>query len=246
VADVLWLIVILAGVAYAAWRLAGFARGALTWADFQMVVSNGGITLARVAFLVLLASLVWVPIGVAVGLRPRLTARVQPVAQFLAAFPANLLFPVFVYFIVRFGLAPRIWLVPLMILGTQWYILFNVIAGASAFPSDLREAATSFRVRPWRWWRDVMLPGIFPYYVTGAITASGGAWNASIVSEMVSWGPTKLNAGGLGAYIAQMTDAGDFPRIGLGIAVMSVLVIATNRLVWRPLYAFAERRTRLD
>jgi NitT/TauT family transport system permease protein len=246
VADALWLVVILAGVAYAAWRLAGFARGSLSWADFRIVVSNGGITLARVAFLVLLASLVWVPIGVAVGLRPRLTARVQPVAQFLAAFPANLLFPVFVYFIVRFGLAPRIWLVPLMILGTQWYILFNVIAGASAFPSDLREAATSFRVRPWRWWRDVMLPGIFPYYVTGAITASGGAWNASIVSEVVSWGPTRLNAGGLGAYIAQMTAAGDFPRIGLGIAVMSVLVIATNRLVWRPLYAFAERRTRLD
>jgi NitT/TauT family transport system permease protein len=246
VADALWLVVILVAVAYAAWRLAGFARGSLSWADFRIVASNGGITLARVAFLVLLASLVWVPIGVAVGLRPRLTARVQPVAQFLAAFPANLLFPVFVYYIVRFGLAPQIWLVPLMILGTQWYILFNVIAGASAFPSDLREAATSFRVRPWRWWRDVMLPGIFPYYVTGAITASGGAWNASIVSEVVSWGPTKLNAGGLGAYIAQMTVAGDFPRIGLGIAVMSVLVIATNRLVWRPLYAFAERRTRLD
>jgi NitT/TauT family transport system permease protein len=246
VVDVLWFAAILAVAAYVMWRLAGLARGSLSWADFRMVASNGGITLARVAFLVLLASLVWVPIGVAVGLRPRLTARVQPVAQFLAAFPANLLFPMFVYFIVRFGLAPRIWLVPLMILGTQWYILFNVIAGASAFPSDLREAATSFRVRPWRWWRDVMLPGIFPYYVTGAITASGGAWNASIVSEVVSWGPTRLNAGGLGAYIAQMTAAGDFPRIGLGIAVMSVLVIATNRLVWRPLYAFAERRTRLD
>ena len=220
--------------------------GSLSWADFRIVASNGGITLARVAFLVLLASLVWVPIGVAVGLRPRLTARVQPVAQFLAAFPANLLFPVFVYFIVCFGLAPQIWLVPLMILGTHWYILSNVIAGASAFRSDLREAATSFRVRPWRWWRDVMLPDIFPYYVTGAMTASGGAWNASIVSEVLSWGPTKLNAGGLGAYIAQMTVAGDFPRIGLGIAMMSVLVIATNRLVLRPLYTFAERRTRLD
>jgi NitT/TauT family transport system permease protein len=133
-----------------------------------------------------------------------------------------------------------------MILGTQWYILFNVIAGASAFPSDFREAAASFRVRPWRWWREVMLPGIFPYYVTGAITASGGAWNASIVSEAVSWGSERLNASGLGAYIAQMTEAGDYPRIALGIAVMSVLVISMNRLLWRPLYAFAERRTRLD
>jgi NitT/TauT family transport system permease protein len=151
-----------------------------------------------------------------------------------------------VFLIVRFQLPPRIWLVPLMILGTQWYILFNVIAGASAFPGDLREAAASFRIRGWRWWSEVMIPGIFPYYVTGAITASGGAWNASIVSETVSWGSTKLTASGLGAYIAQMTQAGDFPRIALGIAVMSVLVVATNRLLWRPLYAFAERRTRLN
>jgi NitT/TauT family transport system permease protein len=196
--------------------------------------------------LIVLASLVWVPIGVAVGLRPRLAEKVQPVAQFLAAFPANLLFPIAVYVIVRFSLGPKIWLTPLMILGTQWYILFNVIAGASAFPSDLREAAASFRVRGWRWWREVMLPGIFPYYVTGAITASGGSWNASIVSEAVSWGPTHLSGSGLGAYIAQMTGAGDYPRIALGVAVMSVLVIAMNRLLWRPLYAFAERRTRLD
>ncbi len=113
--------------------------------------------------LIVLASLIWVPIGVAVGLRPNLTARVQPIAQFLAAFPANLLFPVAVFLIVRFDLAPKIWLSPLMILGTQWYILFNVIAGASAFPSDFREAAASFRVRNPRWWREVMLPGIFPY-----------------------------------------------------------------------------------
>jgi len=246
IADALWLGLVIAGGAYAGWDLVRFVRVTLSWTDVWIVARNGGLTLARVAVLVAIASVIWVPVGIAVGLRPKLTERVQPFAQFLAAFPANLLFPVFVFFIVRFDLAPRIWLVPLMILGTQWYILFNVIAGASAFPSDLREAATSFRVRPWCWWRDVMLPGVFPYYVTGAITASGGAWNASIVTEVVSWGPTKLSAGGLGAYIAQMTYAGDFPRIGLGIAVMSVLVIATNRLLWRPLYALAERRTRLD
>ncbi len=190
--------------------------------------------------------MIWVPIGVAVGLRPKVAEVVQPIAQFLAAFPANLLFPVAVFVIVRFDLAPKIWLSPLMILGTQWYILFNVIAGASAFPNDLKEAAASFRISGWHWWRDVILPGIFPYYVTGAITASGGAWNASIVSEAVSWGPTKLSASGLGAYIAQMTEAGDYARIALGVAVMSVLVIAMNRLLWRPLYALAERRTRLD
>ena len=244
--DLLWFGSFGGAVAYVAIGLARMARSALSWDDVWIALNNGGLTLLRVAVLVVIASLVWVPIGVAVGLRPKVTEKVQPLAQFFAAFPANLLFPIAVFAIVRFDLAPKIWLSPLMILGTQWYILFNVIAGASVFPSDLREVAASFRVRPWRWWRDVMLPGIFPYYVTGAITASGGAWNASIVSEAVSWGSTKLSASGLGAYIAQMTEAGDYPRIAVGIAVMSVMVIAMNRLLWRPLYAFAERRTRLD
>ena len=133
-------------------------------------------------------------------------------AQFLAAFPANLLFPPFVLVIVYFHLNPDIWLTPLMILGTQWYILFNVIAGAAAFPGDLREAAANFRVGGWLWWRKVMIPGIFPYYVTGAITASGGSWNAAIVAEVASWGDTKLTAHGLGAYIADATTAGAMGR----------------------------------
>jgi NitT/TauT family transport system permease protein len=244
--DVRWLLAILAATAYSLGRLIDIAGSSLSLADLATAAGDGALTLLRVAVLIALATLIWVPVGVAVGLRPRLAQRVQPAAQFLAAFPANLLFPVAVYLIVRWHLSPGIWLSPLMILGTQWYILFNVVAGASAFPSDLREAAGSFRIRGWRWWRSVMLPGIFPYYVTGAITASGGAWNASIVSEAVSWGQTKISAGGLGAYIAQMTEAGDFPRIALGIAVMSVIVIATNRLLWRPLYAFAERHARLD
>jgi len=244
--DFVWFGSFGGAVVYVAVGLARMAHAALSRDDVLVAIDNGGLTLLRVAVLVVIASLIWVPIGVAVGLRPKLTEKVQPLAQFFAAFPANLLFPVAVFAIVRFDLAPKIWLSPLMILGTQWYILFNVIAGASVFPSDLREAAASFRVRPWRWWRDVMLPGIFPYYVTGAITASGGAWNASIVSEFVSWGSTRLSASGLGAYIAQMTEAGDYPRIAVGIAVMSVMVIAMNRLLWRPLYAFAERRTRLD
>ncbi len=244
--DLAWYGAVLALVGYCLSRLVRFAGPALSWGDVIEAFSNGGLTLARVIVLIILATVIWVPIGVGVGLRPKLAEKVQPVAQFLAAFPANLLFPLAVYLIVRFSLAPKIWLSPLMILGTQWYILFNVIAGATAFPSDFREAAASFRIRPLRWWRDIMLPGIFPYYVTGAITASGGAWNASIVSEAVSWGPTKLDGSGLGAYIARMTEAGDYPRIALGIAVMSALVIATNRLVWRPLYRYAERRTRLD
>ena len=199
----------------------------------------------RVIVLIVLATIIWVPLGVMIGLRPRVAERIQPLAQFLAAFPANLMFPVAVVAIVRFHLSPDVWLSPLVILGTQWYILFNVIAGAIAFPTDLKEAASNFHVGGWQWWRVVILPGIFPYYVTGAITASGGAWNASIVAESVSWGQTHLTAHGLGAYIADTTAAGDYPKIVLGIAVMSIFVTLFNRLLWRPLYAYAEHHLRL-
>jgi len=188
---------------------------------------------------------IWVPIGVLVGLRPGVARLVQPVAQFLAAFPANLLFPIAVYGIVAYHLNPDIWLSPLMILGTQWYILFNVIAGASALPGELRDVATNLRLSGWQWWRRLALPGVLPFYVTGAITASGGSWNASIVAEAVSWGDTRLYANGLGSYIAEATAAGDFHRIVLGIVVMSAFVVVINRMFWRPLYWFAERKFRL-
>ncbi|HUL81216.1 MAG TPA: ABC transporter permease subunit [Gammaproteobacteria bacterium] len=202
-------------------------------------------TMLRVFVLTALASLVWVPIGVWVGLRPRATAVVQPIAQFLAAFPANLLFPLAVYGIVAWRLDANLWLSPLMILGTQWYILFNVIVGAAALPSELRYAAENLHVGGRLWWRKVALPGVFPYYVTGVITASGGCWNASIVAEVASWGDTKLEARGLGSYIADATVAGDFHRVALGIATMSLFVVVINRVLWRPLYDYAERRFRL-
>jgi len=245
VLDALWFAVILAGAAYAAWLTYGYLTVELGPSDILVVIRDGLITLLRVVVLIGIATLIWVPVGVWIGLRPKLAERVQPLAQFLAAFPANLAFPVFVVAIVHFKLSANIWLSPLMILGTQWYILFNVIAGASAFPTDLREAAGSFHLRGWRWWFKVILPGIFPYYVTGAITASGGSWNASIVAEVASWGATHLHANGLGAYIAIATEAGDFPRVVLGIATMCILVTLFNRLFWRPLYAFSERRLRL-
>jgi NitT/TauT family transport system permease protein len=243
--DALWFVLIGVGTGYAAWRAYAYLSVNLQPSDIYSAVADGFVTLARVVVLIALATLIWVPVGVWIGLRPKLAERVQPLAQFLAAFPANLAFPVFVVIIVRFGLNPNVWLSPLMILGTQWYILFNVIAGASAFPTDLREAAGSFHLRGWRWWIKVILPGIFPYYITGAITASGGSWNASIVAEVASWGDTHLSARGLGAYIAKATEAGDFPRVVLGIAIMCILVTLFNRLLWRPLYAFAERRLRL-
>jgi NitT/TauT family transport system permease protein len=245
VIDAVWLVLILASTGYAAWRAYQYLSATLSPSDVLAAVGYGFITLARVIVLITLATLIWVPIGVWIGLRPKLAERIQPLAQFLAAFPANLAFPVFVVVIVRYSLDPNVWLSPLMILGTQWYILFNVIAGASAFPTDLREAAGSFHLGGWRWWVKVILPGIFPYYITGAITASGGSWNASIVAEVASWGDTHLTASGLGAYIANATEAGDFPRVVLGITVMCILVTLFNRLLWRPLYAFGERRLRL-
>jgi len=246
VGEGLWLAIALAGTAYALWFTVTYLHATLGMSDVVEAAELGFLTLLRVAVLIAIASVIWVPIGVWIGLRPRAAERVQPLAQFLAAFPANVLFPMAVVGIVAWKLNPNIWLSPLMVLGTQWYILFNVIAGASAFPTDLREASTLYRLRSWQWWRKVVIPGIFPYYVTGALTASGGSWNASIVAEVASWGDTKLKAAGLGAYIAEATEAGDYHRVVLGIAVMSVFVIACNRLLWRPLYRVAERRFRLD
>ncbi|MGF6261251.1 NitT/TauT family transport system permease protein [Paraburkholderia youngii] len=246
VGDIVWGVLVFVLTVYVIYRVVAYVRTGVTLDEVGHVFLLGLITLLRVAVLIAISSLIWVPIGVLIGLRPALAEKVQPLAQFLAAFPANLLFPVFVIVIVRFHLNPDIWLSPLIVLGTQWYILFNVIAGATAYPNDYREAATNFRIRGWQWWRQVMLPGVFPYYVTGAITASGGAWNASIVSEFVQWGDTKVAAHGLGAYIAETTAAGDFPKIILGVAVMALFVTLFNRALWRPLYAFAESRLRLD
>lgn len=243
--DAIWIAIISVSTIWIGWRVIEYISAALNWFDFQIAVTDGFYTLIRVVVLIALASLIWVPVGVWIGLRPSIAEKVQPVAQFLAAFPANILFPAAVVLIIHFGLNANIWLSPLMILGTQWYILFNVIAGASAFPGDLKEAARSFHLTGWKWWRFVILPGIFPYYITGAITASGGSWNAAIVAEVASWGDQKLTAVGLGSYIAQATDAGDFHRVVLGIVVMSVFVTLFNRLLWRPLYGFAENRLRL-
>ena len=244
--DALWLAAVLAAAAYAFWLVVDYARASLGERDVLNAFALGGLTLVRVVVLIAIASAIWVPIGVWIGLRPWAAEKVQPFAQFLAAFPANVLFPIAVVAIVSFRLDPNFWLSPLMVLGTQWYILFNVIAGASAFPTDLREASTLFRLRSWQWWREVMLPAILPYYVTGALTASGGSWNASIVAEVSSWGDTKLQAAGIGSYIAQASEAADYHRVVLGVAVMSVYVVVVNRLLWRPLYTYAERRTRLD
>ncbi len=242
VLDGIWIGVLVIAVALALWQLVLYVSSSLSLRDVGHVLLLGCYTMARVVTMIVLASLVWVPIGVWLGLRPVWARRAQPVAQFMAAFPANLFFPIFVVVIVHFSLNSNVWLTPLMILGTQWYILFNVIAGAAAFPADLLEVADNFRLGGWRWWVRVMIPGIFPYYVTGALTASGGAWNAAIAAEVASWGKTTLTAQGLGSYIAQATAAGATARVALGMVAMSAFVLAFNRMVWRPMYAFAQRR----
>ena len=241
-----WYAILTGGVVAGAWSLARFVGSGVDHTEILKVFLLGLITLARVMVLLVIATLIWVPLGVAIGLNPRWATKVQPLAQFLAAFPANLLFPVAVVLMVRYRLTPEVWTAPLMILGTQWYILFNVIAGAAAIPTDLREAASNFGLSGWRLWKNLLLPGIFPSLITGLITASGGTWNASIVAEVVTWGSTTLTATGLGSYIAQWTEKGDYPHIVLGVAVMSIYVVILNRFFWRKLYAVSQTRYRLD
>ncbi|HWE47169.1 MAG TPA: ABC transporter permease subunit [Caulobacteraceae bacterium] len=244
--DAAWLALLLGAVAVSVWLIGDFIMRTLSLGDVFGAFGLGLLTLIRVVVLVVIASIVWVPIGIWIGMNPRWAERLQPIAQFLAAFPANVLFPFAVLVIAGAHLNPDIWLSPLMILGAQWYILFNVIAGASSLPTDLKDAARLFKVRSWQWWRRFALPGIFPYYVTGALTASGGAWNAAIVAEVVNWGGAKVEAKGLGSYIADASAIGDYHRVALGVAVMSVFVVLFNRTVWRPLFQFGERRLRLD
>jgi len=205
----------------------------------------GLLTLGRVVILLIVASLIWTPIGVAIGFNPKLARLLQPVVQFLASFPANFIFPFATLFFIRTHISINFGSILLMSLGAQWYILFNSIAGAMSIPTDLREMATDVGLHGSKLWRKLIIPGIFSSWVTGGVTASGGAWNASIVSEIVSWGQTTLIASGLGAYIAQATQAGDWPRITLGIGMMSLYVVGINRLFWRWLYHLAETKYHL-
>ena len=220
----------------------GYVHRTVGLAEFGPAFAFGAATFARVVILLIAATVVWVPIGVWIGMNPKVTRLAQPVVQVLASFPANFVFPFATATFVALGISLNWGAIVLMALGAQWYILFNVIAGAQAIPSDLREAMTNFRISGWLRWRRFILPAIFPSYVTGGITAAGGAWNASIVAEVVQYGNHHLTATGLGAYITQATATGDFPKILVGISVMSIYVVALNRLFWRRLYTLAETR----
>ena len=240
--DVFFAGAISAIVIYGAWKALDFVHARTGFGAFGPAFVDGAATFGRVVALLIISSVIWVPVGVWIGMDPRVSRLAQPIVQVLASFPANFLFPFATAIFVAWHLSLNFGGIFLMALGAQWYILFNVIAGASAIPSDLREAMRLMDVRGWLRWRKFILPAIFPAYVTGGITAAGGAWNASIVAEVVTYGKHHLTATGLGAYIAHAAAVGDFPRILIGVAVMSVYVVGLNRLVWRRLYRLAETR----
>ncbi|MDA7742391.1 ABC transporter permease subunit [Francisellaceae bacterium] len=241
---VIWsasLTLVFVAFVYSGWSFI-YANTGIGLKETAHVFVLGSFTALRVFTLIIICSLIWVPVGIWVGLRPKVAQKVQPIAQILAAFPANLFFPLFIISIIYFDLNVNIWCAPLMVLGTQWYILFNVIAGASAIPAELKLASENMQLKGTTKWFKYLLPAVFPYYVTGAITAAGGSWNASIVAEVMKWGDHTLIATGLGSYITENTIHGDLPKLALGVAIMGIWVTLVNRLFWRRLYRFAEGR----
>lgn len=221
-------------------------HGALTVSLVGHIFWLGFLTLLRVLAMTVIATLIWTPIGVWIGFHPKVARFAQPLAQIGASFPVNMTFPIMVGLFVATNTSMNWGSILLIAMGTQWYILFNVIAGAMAIPNEMKEVASIYGLRRWKLWRTLILPAIFPFWVTGACTAAGGAWNASIVAEFATWGDTTLKADGLGAFIAEVTKTGDTALIIVSIGVMSIFVVSMNKLVWRRLYAYAERRFRLD
>lgn len=241
-----WNIALIFGIIGALYALIRFIHLYISLAEIRHVFFLGGITAGKITLLIILTSLLWIPIGVWIGLNPKLRGIFQPLVQFLAAFPINLIYPLVVTGILYYQLNVDIWSTPLMILGTQWYLVFNIIAGAAAIPPETLLAAKNFGVKGFLWWRRLVLPAIFPYYITGAMTTAGGCWNASIVADVLRWGDQTLVATGLGSYITQYTESGDFPRTALGLSVMCVYVLVINRLVWHQLYQLAASRFSME
>jgi NitT/TauT family transport system permease protein len=219
---------------------------AMTPQDWLAIAPAAAATFLRTSLALLIGTAWTVPIGVIIGLNPRLARRAQPLVQIAASIPATALFPILLLVLIGLPGGLNIAAVALMLLGTQWYLLFNVIAGAQAIPSDLREAGMVYQLRGWRRWRLLTLPAVFPFLLTGLITATGGAWNASIVSEYVTFGGQTYQTLGLGAYIADAANNAQYAQLAAGTLVMSAIVIMVNRLIWRRLYRMAEQRYRLE
>jgi NitT/TauT family transport system permease protein len=243
-----WNFALFMGLACSLWYIVKLIHNNISLMEVLYVLQLGFITALKVVILIIIASLIWIPIGAWIGFNVKASLIMQPIIQFLAAFPVNFFYPIAVILIIKYDLNKNIWTAPLMILGTQWYILFNVIAGTSQVPKEFRLVCKNLGVKSgkWLWWKRLMLPAIFPYYITGAMTAAGGSWNASIVAEFLRWGDHTIVAVGLGSYITRYTQTGDFPRIALGISVMCVYVMLFNRLVWQRLYNMAATRFTMD
>ena len=218
----------------------------VTWPELRLLLEGAGATFLRVNTALLISAAWTIPAGVAIGFSPRLARFVQPLAQILASVPATAFFPILLIGLVKIGGGLGIGSITLMLLGTQWYILFNVIAGAMSIPSDLREVSSLFHFTRWQRWTKLILPGIFPYLITGMVTASGGAWNASVFAEYSHVQDRTLQTIGLGAQIDAATDSGRFPILLLATIFISVMVVTMNRLVWRRLYRLAETRYKLE
>jgi NitT/TauT family transport system permease protein len=238
------VVVAAAAVLYAAWQALTLLRQ-VHGSQFAEIMKGALATFLRVNVSLILAAAWTIPAGVAIGFHPRLARIAQPIAQIAASVPATALFPVILLALVRLGGGLGIGSIALMLLGTQWYILFNVIAGAMAIPSDLKEVATLFHFTTLQRWKTVILPGIFPFLITGMVTASGGAWNASIIAEYFRLKNQTLQTVGLGAVISAATDSGQFQILLMATIVMATMVVTINRLVWRPLYRLAETRYKL-
>jgi NitT/TauT family transport system permease protein len=217
----------------------------ITWGQVGQLLKGAAATFCRVNLSLVIASAWTIPVGVAIGFHPKLARIAQPIAQIAASFPAPILFPIILLALIHVGLGIGTGSILLMLLGTQWYILFNVVAGAMAIPNDLKEVSTLFRFGSVQRWKTVILPGIFPYLLTGLVTASGGAWNASIIAEYFHLHGDTLSTIGLGAQINHATDHGEFPILLLATIIMAMMVVTINRLVWRPLYHLAETKYRL-
>ncbi|WP_406815425.1 ABC transporter permease [Mycobacterium sp. M23085] len=246
IGDAVSVVVLSVVLGYGAFRVIEYIVSSIGLAEIGHAALLGVATFARVVVVVVVSTLIWVPIGVWIGLNPKVTRLAQPIVQVLASFPANFLFPIFTAVLLITGVSLDWGGILLMALGTQWYILFNVIAGASAIPTDLRDAANNLRLSSALRWRTLILPGIFGSYITGGITAAGGAWNASIVAEVVQYHHTTLSAVGLGAYITHATAVGDAPRLLIGVIAMSFYVVTMNIVLWQPLYRLSERRFSLS
>ncbi len=240
--DIVFATLVVLGVVYGVFEALSYIHRSVGWGQFGTAFGDGALTFLRVLVVLIVSTLIWVPIGVWIGMNPRVSRLAQPIVQVVASFPANFLYPFLMALFIALGISLNFGGIVLMAMGAQWYILFNVIAGASMVPNDMREAMRVMRVGGWLRWKVLILPAIFPAYVTGAITAAGGAWNASIVAEYVTYNHQKIAAKGLGSYIAEASSAGDTARVVVGVVVMSIFVVLVNRFFWRRLYHLAERR----